>query len=478
MNYHALTRHLLVAFSLTALAALPAHADEFRFTNGNGDNDWTNPGNWNKIFGAGPQTVPGAGDTILADGMASGNPLYFDGSSFSVMDWNFSNGPQWTVLSQSGAGGATLSITGTLTYDGSNTMLFRNSGGNANPLHLSINHVEATGSGDLEFGDGGASTINRLSSLTIGTMNIDDSFVALNVGLDNSTAFVNGALDMSGNSILLIARSDSSQPNNTLQVGSLSSVDTTPIIAANDYNGTTTHGTLDLRTSGTASYAGRIQDGTGTSTGTTMSVIMNGTGTQILTGNSNAYDGDTTANSGTLLVNNTLNTSSGTGNGDVTVNGGTFGGTGYVSGAVSVEAGAVLLGGDGASASDEFSLSGDVTFADMSIISLALGAGGASSELERLGGTWTFDDGQLFSFIDLGAEVGTYEDIITGLSGLDLNDSGLDMINTWQINNPGWLGAFSFDGNNVDLTLTQVPEPTSAALLLGAASLLLYRRRR
>jgi fibronectin-binding autotransporter adhesin len=70
----------------------------------------------------------------------------------------------------------------------------------------------------------------------------------------------------------------------------------------------------------------------------------------------NSYAGGTTVNAGTLLVNNT--SGSGTGSGPVNVVGGTLGGTGAVSGSVTVQNGAILAPG----ASIETLASGSLVF--------------------------------------------------------------------------------------------------------------------
>ncbi len=66
--------------------------------------------------------------------------------------------------------------------------------------------------------------------------------------------------------------------------------------------------------------------------GTGRAITKSGTGTLLMTA-ANSYDGGTTINAGTLLVNNT--TGSGTGTGPVTINGGTLSGTGTVANVVS-----------------------------------------------------------------------------------------------------------------------------------------------
>jgi autotransporter-associated beta strand protein len=72
-------------------------------------------------------------------------------------------------------------------------------------------------------------------------------------------------------------------------------------------------------------------------------LIKTGDGTMVLSG-ANLYQNGTTVSEGTLLVNNT--SGSGTGTGGVTVqNGGTLGGNGTISGAVTVQSGGVLSPG-------------------------------------------------------------------------------------------------------------------------------------
>ena len=89
-----------------------------------------------------------------------------------------------------------------------------------------------------------------------------------------------------------------------------------------------TVGTNNLGTT----FSGLIQDG-GTNGGTGGSLTKAGTGKLTLT-KSNTYTGDTTITDGTLQVTNT--SGSATGTGSVQVNAGTLGGTGIISGAVTV----------------------------------------------------------------------------------------------------------------------------------------------
>jgi hypothetical protein len=174
-------------------------------------------------------------------------------------------------------------------------------------------------------------------------------------------------------------------------------------------------------------------------------------------------------NGGTLLLNNAAAL---TAISTVTVNnsGSVLGGNGTITRPVTVGAGAIILGGTGITGS-ALTLSSSLTLANNSLIELALGPGLTHSTLAgSVSNTWTFATGQSFTFLNLGATQGTYQDVITGLNGTpNTSPSG------WTISNPGWHGTFVYDGmGHIDLvldTITVVPEPATwfaGALALGA----------
>jgi len=148
-------------------------------------------------------------------------------------------------------------------------------------------------------------------------------------------------------------------------------------------------------------------------------------------------------NSGALL----------SGAGNVQVNG---------SGSLQINSDAVLQGGNG-TAETTLTVTGALTMNDNSIIQLALGPTLTHSTLDRAGGTWTFDTDQAFAILDLGAQAGTYQNIITGLAD-DPNP------NNWMVTGGIWMGTFTFDGANIDLELTAVPEMST--WLSGACALI------
>ena len=180
-----------------------------------------------------------------------------------------------------------------------------------------------------------------------------------------------------------------------------------------------------------------------------------GDGTLALTGTNN-YPG-TTDVGGPLLVNGNSTGATGA----VTVDGGVLGGTGIVGGAVTLNFGGTILGGTGTTASGTLTVHNSLTLRIDSIIELALGPAGAHSTLARTAGTWSFQPAQMFTFIDLGATPGTYDNIITGLASDPGTEGG------WIITNPGFAGTFTYDGSgNIDLALTAVPStptPTPTA---------------
>jgi autotransporter-associated beta strand protein len=113
-------------------------------------------------------------------------------------------------------------------------------------------------------------------------------------------------------------------------------------------------------------FNGTIYDGNGVGT----ILIFNGPGSLTLTGN-NTFGGGTTVNGGTLLVNNTAG--SGTGSGPVSINpGGALGGNGTIGGQVSFAAGATLV--PGTNGSGTLTITNDLGLNNASVLQFQLGA--------------------------------------------------------------------------------------------------------
>ncbi len=141
----------------------------------------------------------------------------------------------------------------------------------------------------------------------------------------------------------------------TVSLGALTGGPGTALTGASSATAATTYaiGALNLN----STFSGRVGDGQGATT-----LLKTGTGTLTLTGTNNNYTGGTTINAGTLLVNN--NSGSGAGSGTLLVaSSGTLGGTGIITGVVSVNAGGTLAPGTGPAAPGSLTISNNLTLA-------------------------------------------------------------------------------------------------------------------
>ena len=136
--------------------------------------------------------------------------------------------------------------------------------------------------------------------------------------------------------------------------------------------------------------------------------------------------------------------------------GGAVGGTSSISGSVTVKAGGKIFGGTGTAATGTLTVANPLTLQSGSVVGVTLGPSGSHSTLRRNGGAWAFASNQLFSIVDLGAQVGSYNQIITGLAA----DPGTEQ--SWTLTNPGFVGTFTYDGSgNINFNLVAVPNATA-----------------
>ncbi len=197
-------------------------------------------------------------------------------------------------------------------------------------------------------------------------------------------------------------------------------------------------------TSGSNSFSGMIQGG---GTLGTISLMMSGSGTQVLCG-SNSYTGSTTIIQGKLVVDGWLANSA------VSVNGGTLGGTGNLN-SVTVYSGGNLAPGDSLGT---LSVNGSLILEEGAVLDYVLDKPATSGEIYA--GTLALNNQQFSDFnftwsANFGP--GSYDliDFVSSSGSLGTSTSGtID----------GYPASLAVQGNDLILNVA-VPEPSTATLL-------------
>lgn len=293
-------------------------------------------------------TVTGqANETLTLDGTNDGNISGIISSSSGTLSLTKNGTGSWTLSGQNTYSGTTtlnagtlkISNTGSTTSGGTNNALGTSnlslSGGT---LALRNDGAGGTGSGTVNYGNNvvltGTATID-VNNVTSGVTNKTLTLGTLSLGAN--TLNVTGG---NGYSLGLGAVTITAQSGATFNPTSASLT-----IASITNNGGNANATYTAVLDGTSTgnvVTGVIKDSGGNNN--KQAVTKSNTSTWTLTG-ANTYRGDTNINGGTLLVNNT--TGSGTGTGLVNVNNsGTLGGTGTISNTVTVASGATLNPGN------------------------------------------------------------------------------------------------------------------------------------
>lgn len=447
---------------------------------------------------------------------AANNAISIDTNSQTVTFASAITGSGVT-LAKIGAG--TLILTGANTYTGATSL----GGGTTSILQGSDATAYTNASNTLKSVFGGNTTISVTSGIlqlrANGTNDSTSQTLTYNYVVQDATASTSytidvdrqaatggtgktisvGILNSAANVAITVTGSDGfNLGTGQIQLGggaTASVVTLNPtsanIIAASVGGGTNT-ASPTLKLDGTTT--GNVIVGPVANAASATSIVKSNASTWTLAG-TGTYTGGTTINQGTLLVNNT--SGSGTGTGAVVVSGtlsGKLGGTGTISAganSVTVNSGAFLSPGNGNenSAAGVGKLSMTFTTGTLSLLSgskfvfdLATTAPGTGSDLINvtagaltLGGQ-NFSD---FTFNTLaGFDVGTYTLFQTAtpiLGSLDANAANL----TGTVGSSGLTGTLAISGNN--LVLTVIPEPGSLAALLGGFGVLLglqrFRRR-
>lgn len=354
------------------------------------------------------------------------------------------------------------------------------------------NSVTKNGAGTLVFS--GPNTYTGGTTINAGVLNIQNSTgtgtpgggVTVNSGaalqVQGGIAVGNENLTLKGDGIASDGALRNISGNNswagTVTLGSASTI-------ASDAGTLTLAGSVNIAGFAlTASGVGNtVANGVVSGTG---GVTKNGTGSVTVTA-ANTYSGGTTVNGGSLFVNNT--TGSGTGTGNVTVSGGTLGGNGTINASVTLAPAANLSPGATGAGSTAVLRTGNLTLSSGSNFVLDLNNTSVGTGYDLLNVTGTVDvtgsnlvlnpalDLAINSKFFVVANDGT--DAITGTfaQGTTITAG----IYTFLINY-----ADNYDGgtipNDISLTVTAiVPEPSTwaaAAFIVGVVGFDFFRRRR
>ncbi|CAM2921996.1 autotransporter-associated beta strand repeat-containing protein [Rariglobus hedericola] len=464
----------------------------------------------NLVFG--DTNTATAGSWVLSNNGNAANALTLAGTTPTITVDTLGTGATATISAViAGSSGLTKAGLGTLVLSGANTFSGTtnvNAGtlrlasdtaiGNADIASgavLNVDSVSVVYSGNTS-GAGRITKTNSGSTLTLlgnglhsGGTTLTDGRLILGTGTNNGLGtgtftLSRGAVQSLDNSTRTITNA-LSMGSNELSFGALQGAST----GLGDLNFASTTGTTiggskiwTVTNSTTATFANNWSGNTG------WSITKAGTGTLVFSGNmntsgaltvnagamtlnglTNSYTGVTTVSGGILLINGAK-----TGTGAVTITSGTFGGNGTIAGAATAASGSFLS--PGASSG----VAGTLTFTStLDISGLASGTGGLLFNLGSVGssdkialssGALTIGTGALdwndFSFTTLsGYGVGTYTLFSTTTSIVGTMGSNL----TGTVG--GLNGTLSISGNDIVLTVSAIPEPSTYALIGGVLSL-------
>ncbi len=456
---------------------------------------------------------------------ANTSPVVNVSTGFNV---NMSQYSDVIIGDQTGTGTSTLNI------DSGGNMLITGAGSNQRPFAVANGSGSSDATGVVNLSGGKLTIAANQVDVGIGgnklrTVRTSNGTVNINSG---STFEVLGASSTSNSIYLGTTRLESggaaanagTTQTGTVNINSGGTFETSRTITRGAESGNTTVGNLNLDggtlragtadnsawVSGLTQFALGSAGGTINTNGRTMGIGMaisgageltkSGAGTLVLD-SANTYLGGTAVTNGTLLINNTVG--SGTGSGAVSVSGGVLGGTGTISGAIGIGASGTLS--PTAQASGGKLTVGAATFAAGSIFDWDLTTadktdpGAATSNFGNYGqlAATSASGSSVFNVTLLGGGTGTdsYADAfwntnktwtnvfdatgLTDLTSLFSSFSGDGLVTSGSgssiIGTAGGEGHFSF--SSTSLNWTAVPEPTTAlaGLLLGAG---LLRRRR
>lgn len=459
------------AFAALVLGYAPLNATDYTWSVASGF--WDTPTNWS------PNGAPGALDNVNLNHTAQSS-LTLNGTSQSVSEFRRTQTTRVDVLGNAVAA-STLTV-GLFTNSASGTFAISNGNSPSSNLGgLTVNATNlAVGGGSVFFGLTTATGYgNLLNGLNVsGTTTVSAGSLLMNI----NGAYSLGQLDVStGATVSLNNANGLKSSSTTANVAGLSG--TGGIIQGAVNTGSVIGNVSNLALNASANFASAatIRDSASGSNGDdgVLNLSKAGVGTQTLSG-TNTYTGTTTVTDGVLLVNG-----SHTNGGAYSVGAtGTLGGNGSISasGATFADGAKLDVGGAGVGTLTLALSSGGLDLSAVNTVGSLLFELGAVNSSDKVSltagtlnvGTLNFNE---FAFTTTGGfGEGTYVlfDAATSVAGTIGQASG--MIGGMQ----GML-AIDLLNDNVVLTVTSIPEPSSVALLLAFAGLCqasVLRRRR
>ena len=426
------------------------------------------------IGNAGSNGNLGAGSSInLGLGGSSGSLLYGSNTSETTnRTVNLNGTGAGATLSNIGSGALVFTSDFTATSTGSKTLTLTGSGSGANAIQGAI--VDGNGTTSLSKTGTGTWNLTGASSYT-GTTSILNGTLAVSTLADGGTNSSVGASPSAAGNLVLSFGGALKYTGAAVSTDRLFTVG--PISGTIDASGT---GALNFTNSGSMGFSGgaRTLTLTGSNTGANAlaatiadvggvtTIAKNGAGTWVLSG-TNTYTGATTINAGNLLLTGSLGSST------ISVNnGGTLGGTGTASGSLTLNSGGHVAPGNGLG----LLTVGAFTWNGGGALNFDLGTGNASDQLAITGALAKSGSGFNFDFLSGGTGGNTYTlltfgSVTGGFLATDLSYTNLG---------PGLTGAFTFNANSLDFSVSAIPEPSTYATIFGAAALAgaVWHRRR
>jgi len=388
--------------------------------------------------------------------------------------------------------GKQLILSGTVdlakTVAGARTQTFRGTGDTL----ISGNIVSTAAVGSLAKNDAGILTLSGTNSytgsttITAGTLQL-----AKQVSLYNNNSANWTAANINVKSGATLALNVDSAGNAGFTSTSLNTLLTNISVAGSSSAGLQSGARLAFDTStatgGTFTQGNVIANSTGASGGA-ISVTKLGTGTLVFD-KANTYSGGTTVSVGTLLVNNS--SGSGTGSGTVMVAVGAVLGGGDAAGTTGFITGATTINGSlrPGNSIGTLNVANSVTWNDNDAFVFELGTSAANITLANTTGTrdllnitgagiftkgTSVDNTFTFDFAGTG-QAGVYKIVDWAASTTFTMASDFVATNLAS----GLTGSFTIDNTTTALYLNVVPEPSTWALLAGSlTALVIFRRRR